>query len=256
MRRDRLLQPGRAILLFSALLVVAACGFGSTGQKAIPPHASQMTATPTTPSVPSTLVHFTTQDHVRLAGLLYGHGGTTAIVCSHMWPSSKADWFASAPWLAAHGYMILAYDFRGLGDSQGQPDFFKLDKDLVAAITFVQSLGAKKIILLGASGGGAITLKVAAEVKVAAVITLSADYFAAAPTQQEILAITAPKLFVSSQHDAYIHDTLQIFTWAKQPKELYLYPGSAHGTNLFETEYRQDLVERIIAFAERYAPLQ
>jgi hypothetical protein len=63
-------------------------------------------------------------------------------------------------------------------------------------------------------------------------------------------------LFVSSQHDAYIHDTLQIFTWAKQPKELYLYPGSAHGTNLFETEYRQDVIERIIVFTDRYAPLQ
>ncbi len=256
MRRDRLLQPGRTILLFLALLVVAACGFGSARQRAMPPHASQMTTTTTPPSVPSTLVHFTTQDHVRLAGLLYGHGGTTAIVCSHMWPSSKADWFDAAPWLAAHGFMILAYDFRGLSDSQGQPDFFKLDKDLIAAIAFVQSLGAKKIVLLGASGGGAITLQVAAEVKVAAVITLSADYFAAAPTQQEVLAITAPKLFVSSQHDAYIHDTLQIFTWAKQPKELYLYPGSAHGTNLFETEYRQDVIERIIVFTDRYAPLQ
>jgi pimeloyl-ACP methyl ester carboxylesterase len=256
MRRDRLLQPGRAILLFLALLVVAACGFGSARQTALPPHSSQMTATPKPPAVPGMLVHFTTQDHVRLAGLLYGHRGTTAIVCSHMWPSSKADWFDAAPWLAAHGFMILAYDFRGLGDSQGQPDFFKLDMDLVAAIAFVQSLGAKKIVLVGASGGGAITLKVAAKVKVAAVITLSADYFAAAPTQQEVLAITAPKLFVSSQNDAYIHDTLQIFTWAKQPKELYLYPGSAHGTNLFGTEYRQDLIERIIAFIDRYAPLQ
>jgi pimeloyl-ACP methyl ester carboxylesterase len=256
MRRGRLLQPGRTILLFLALLVVAACGFGSARQRAMPPHASQMTTTTKHPSVPSTLVHFTTQDHVRLAGLLYGHGGTTAIVCSHMWPSSKADWFDAAPWLAAHGFMILAYDFRGLGDSQGQPDFFKLDKDLVAAIAFVQSLGAKKIVLLGASGGGAITLKVAAQVKVGAVITLSTDYFAAAPTQQEVLAITAPKLFVSSQNDVYIHDTIQIFKWAKQPKELYLYPGSAHGTNLFETEYRQDVIERIIAFTDRYAPLQ
>ena len=256
MRRDRHLQLGRAALLFLALLVVAGCGSGPAQQGAAPTPTSRMPLTPTTIPVPSTLVHFTTQDHVRLAGLLYGHGGTTAIVCSHMWPSSKADWFAAAPWLAARGFLVLAYDFRGLGDSQGQPDFFELDKDLIAAIAFVQSLGAEKVVLLGASGGGAITLKVAAKVRVAAVITLSADYFAAAPTQQEVLAITAPKLFVSSQNDAYIHDTIQIFTWAKQPKELYLYPGSAHGTNLFETEYRQDVIERIIVFTDRYAPLQ
>jgi uncharacterized protein len=255
MLQKRLLQSRIAFLFVLALLMLTACGSGSTQQKVTATPTPQITLTPTTPPVPSKLVHFTTQDHVRLAGLLYGHGGTTALVCSHMWPSSKADWFAAAPWFAAHGFMILAYDFRGLGDSQGQPDFFKLDKDLRAAIAFVQSLGAKKIVLLGASGGGAITLKVAAEVKVAAVITLSADYFAAAPTQQEILAITAPKLFVSSQNDAYIKDTIQIFTWAKQPKELYLYPGSAHGTYLFSTTYGQDLIKRIIAFADAYAPL-
>jgi len=215
-----------------------------------------MTPTPTLPLVPSKLVHFTTQDHVRLAGLLYGHGGTTAIVCSHMWPDSKADWFDAAPWFAARGFLVLAYDFRGLGDSEGQPDFYQLDKDLTAAISFVQGLGAQKIVLLGASGGGAITLKVAAKIQVAAVITLSADYFAAAPTEQEVTAISAPKLFVSSQDDAYIKDTLQMFKDAKQPKALHLYPGSAHGTNLFETEYSQDVIERIIAFATTYAPLQ
>jgi len=173
-----------------------------------------------------------------------------------MWPSSKADWSIAAHWLAARGFMVLAYDFRGLGESEGQPDFFKLDKDLTAAIAFVQSLGAKKIVLLGASGGGAITLKVAAKIKGAAVITISPDYFASAPTTQDVMAITAPKLFVSSQNDAYINETMQIFKDAKQPKELHLYPGSVHGANLFETEYGQDLITRIITFANMYAPLQ
>jgi pimeloyl-ACP methyl ester carboxylesterase len=217
---------------------------------------AQLTVTPTIPPVLSKPVHFTTQDHVRLAGLLYGQGGTTALVCSHMWPASKADWVAAAPWFAAHGFLVLAYDFRGLGDSQGQADFFKLDQDLTAAITFVKTMGAKQIVLVGASGGGAITLKVAARVQVAAVITLSADYFAAAPTRQDVRSIRAPKLFVSSQHDAYITETMQLFEEATQPKELHLYPGTAHGTYLFSTVYGQDLIERIIAFAQKYAPVQ
>jgi hypothetical protein len=70
------------------------------------------------------------------------------------------------------------------------------------------------------------------------------------------VAITAPKLFVSSQNDAYITETMQIFEDAKQPKELHLYPGSVHGANLFETEYGQYLLARIITFANMYAPLQ
>jgi uncharacterized protein len=254
MRQGRLLKPDGTFLALLTLLVLVACSSGSAQQKTVP--TPQITPTPTNPTVPSKLVHFTTEDHVRLAALLYGRGGTTAIVCSHMWPSSKADWSIAAPWLAARGFMVLAYDFRGLGESEGQPDFFKLDKDLTAAIAFVQSLGAKKIVLLGASGGGAITLKVAAKIKVAAVITISPDYFASAPTTQDVMAITAPKLFVSSQNDAYINETMQIFKDAKQPKELHLYPGSVHGANLFETEYGQDLITRIITFANMYAPLQ
>ncbi len=256
MRQYRLLQPGMTRLFVLALLLLTACGSGSTQQRAAPMPAPQMTLTPTIPAVLSKLVHFTTQDHVRLAGLLYGRGGTTAIVCSHMWPDSKADWFAAAPWFAARGFLVLAYDFRGLGDSEGQADFFKLDQDLTAALTFVKNMGAKKIVLLGASGGGAITLKVAARIPVAAVITLSADYFAAAPTRQDVLSIFAPKLFVSSQHDASINNTMQLFAEATQPKELHLYPGMAHGTSLFSTTYGQDLIERIIAFAQKYAPLQ
>jgi alpha-beta hydrolase superfamily lysophospholipase len=256
MRQYRLLQPGMARLFVLALLLLTACGSGSIQQRAAPIPTPQMPLTPTIPPVPSRLVHFTTQDHVRLAGLLYGHGGTTAIVCSHMWPDSKADWFAAAPWFAARGFLVLAYDFRGLGDSEGQADVFKLDKDLTAAITFVKTMGATKIVLLGASGGGAITLKVAARMQVAAVITLSADYFAAAPTRQDVMSILAPKLFVSSQHDAYINNTMQVFEEAKQPKALHLYPGMAHGTYLFSTTFGQDLIERIIAFAQKYAPLQ
>ncbi len=256
MRQYRLLQPGMTRLFVLALLLLTACGSGSTQQRAASMPTPQMTLTPTIPPVLSKLVHFTTQDHVRLAGLLYGHGGTTALVCSHMWPDSKADWFAAAPWFAARGFLVLAYDFRGLGDSEGQADFFKLDQDLTAAITFVKHMGAKKIVLLGASGGGAITLKVAARIQVAAVITLSADYFAAAPTRQDVMSILAPKLFVSSQHDAYITNTMQLFAEAKQPKELHLYPGMAHGTYLFGTTYGQDLIERLITFAQKYAPVQ
>ncbi len=70
------------------------------------------------------------------------------------------------------------------------------------------------------------------------------------------MSILAPKLFVSSQHDAYITNTMQLFAEAKQPKELHLYPGMAHGTYLFGTTYGQDLIERLITFAQKYAPVQ
>jgi len=47
-----------------------------------------------------------------------------------------------------------------------------------------------------------------------------------------------------------------MFQNARPPKALHLYPGSAHGVTIFETGDGQDLIARIIAFANKYAPLQ
>lgn len=200
-------------------------------------------------------MHFTTQDHVQLAGWLFGKGGTTAIICSHELRGTKQDWSEGAPWLAARGYMVLAYDFRGWGDSQGQYDPDKVNRDLLAAMAFVQSHGAKKVILLGASLGADISLMVAASTKVAGVIALSPEYLFGLSNDQ-IKAISAPKLFVNSEGDAFASDTQSMFQNAGQPKDLHLYTGSAHGVAIFDTENGQDLIARILAFANRYAPLQ
>src|SRR6266704_3882251 len=170
MRQYRLRRTGMLFLLFPALFVLAACGSQPPPQQAAP------TPTPTLPEVASALVHFSTMDHVQLGGLLYGKGGRTAIICSHQFPSTKVDWSDSAPWFAARGFMVLAYDFRGRGDSQGQYDPSKEDQDLLAAIAFVHSHGAKQVILLGASMGADISLIVAARTRVAGVIALSPEY--------------------------------------------------------------------------------
>ena len=251
----------RVFLLLPALFIFAACGSAPVQrQTAVPPTPTvtsrpTLTPIPTLPNVPGTPVHFTTQDHVQLAGALYGNGGTTAIICSHEHPGSKADWSDSAPWLAARGFMVLAYDFRGWGESQGQFDASKADRDVFAAIAFVRSQGAKRVILLGASMGADISLIAAAETQVAGVITLSPEYLFGL-NNNEVRAISIPKLFINSVDDGYADDTRQIFQNALPPKELHLYPGSAHGVAIFGTEYGQDLIARIIAFANKYAPLQ
>lgn len=248
-------------LLICTLLLLAACG-----SKAVPQQADAtslptvtptpaITPTPTLPTVSRTEVHFSTQDHVLLDGWLYGRGSSTAIICSHEHPGSKADWSDSAPWFAASGFMVLAYDFRGWGNSQGQFDASKLDKDVLAAIAFVKSKGAKKVMLLGASMGADISLITAAETQVAGVITLSPEYlFGLSDTN--IRAVSAPKLFINSEGDAFATDTQQMYQNAGQPKTLHLYPGNAHGVDIFATDNGQDLIARILTFVNTYAPLQ
>src|SRR5438067_6098763 len=212
-------------LLFPALFIFAACGSASAPQKATPTpspaitRTSTPTQTPTLPRVTSIPVHFTTQDHVQLAGQFYGNGGTTAIICSHEYRGTKDDWSDSAPWFAARGFMVLAYDFRGWGESQGPSDVSKQDKDVFAAIALVHNRGAKRVILLGASMGADISLIVASETPVAGVITLSPEYLFGLSDNQ-IKAISAHKLFINSQDDGFAGDTQQMFQHARPPKAL------------------------------------
>ncbi len=164
MRQHKVRLRKIVFLLLPTLFMLAACGSGSATGKATVTSAPTFiptptpTPAPTMPTVPSVEVHFTTQDHVQLAGVLYGTGGTTALICSHEHPGSKAQWSDSAPWFAARGFMVLAYDFRGWGESGGTFDASQADKDVFAAIAFVHSRGAKKVILLGASMGADISL--------------------------------------------------------------------------------------------------
>ncbi len=249
-----------SLLLIFLLLLLAACSTGAPPQSTVVPTPRPtptlgITPTPTIPAIPSHLVHFLTSDHVQLAGLLYG-SGKTAVICSHELRTSKIIWSDSGipQRLASRGYMVLAYDFRGNGDSAGQFDVSKLDVDLRAAIAFVHQQGATSIVLLGSSMGGTATLKVASSEPVAAVITLSAPQdFGVNVSDTDVKAIHAPKLFVNSQDDTFSSDTVHMYAIANAPKEIHLYPGTAHGTSIFD-EYGNDLTQRITNFVTHYAP--
>jgi dienelactone hydrolase len=243
------------LLLLCSLLAACSSGGGSPQASSTPtPTATPpITPTPTPPTIASQEVHFTTADHIKLAGMLYSKSGTTAIICSHELNSTKAIWQGTVPWFAARGFMVLAYDFRGNGESEGRRDSAQYSQDLLAAITFVKSQGAKKVILLGASMGGSVSLDAACQATVAGVVTLSAP-LKGWVEEKKIPAITAPKLFINSQEDTYAQETQHMFDIAQQPKEIHIYPGSAHGTAIFGTENSRDLIDRIIAFTTKNAP--
>ena len=257
------MRPGtwRTLLLVQALFLFAACSSGTSSHPAsvstplpTPTSGVTITPTPTTPAVPSRLVHFFTADHVQLAGLLFGHG-KTVVVCSHEYRTTKDIWSTSAivSLLVSRGYMVLAYDFRGNGDSGGQSDIYKIAVDLHAAIAFVRQQGATKVVLLGSSMGGTASLNAAASDRVTAVVTLSAPQdFGPGVSDSQLQGINAPKLFVNTQRDAYAQDTQHMYDVSRPPKEIHLYTGSEHGVLIFD--YENDLTQRIFNFITHYAP--
>ena len=63
--------------------------------------------------------------------------------------------------LAAAGYAVLRFDYRGMGDSEGQPrDFQAVSADIAAAITVLQERlpGVKQIVLWGLCDGASAAL--------------------------------------------------------------------------------------------------
>lgn len=248
-RRQRRLRAAVALLVVAATPLSACGGDDDDDPAADEPAAdTSTTAEPTTsePEVPTEDVTFTTSDGVLLAGRFYG-SGTTAIVASHMANSSKADYAGSAPGLASEGFTVFAYDGRGDGDSSpGDPT--QRVQDLLAAVDLVRSRGATKVFLLGASRGGGLALTAAALTPVDGVVTLSA----APPSDgaPSVAAVTAPSLYVNSEDDEFADTTQEMYDAANEPRELQMYPGGDHGTELFRSQ--SDLIDLITTFIREH----
>jgi pimeloyl-ACP methyl ester carboxylesterase len=226
-------------------------------------------ATPTLIATPppiisaSQVVTFTTADGVNLRGTLYGDG-TTAVILSTMGAQRQETWTPFAREIAAHGYLALTYNFRyWVTDTKMQDNLRdKAAEDLRAAVAFARKQGAQRVVLVGASLGALASIKAAGDSQPAAVVIMAAPFgpFPALPSLQvnkaDLQAITAPKLFINTEHDegGFTESTRQMFEAAPDPKELHIYPGSAHGTDLFDTEQAADLTRRLIEFIERNAP--
>ncbi len=242
------------LILVSSLILVAC---GAPPPAAAPPGnlpaAANPAASPAVKEGPRA-VTFVSDDGVTLSGTLYG-SGASAVIFSHMFPTDQTSWAPIAKDLAGRGYLVLTYDFRGYGASQGTKDVSKIDHDLRAAIAFIRAQGAAKLALVGASMGGMATAKVAAVEKPDAVVIMSApqSFAGLVVSDDEVKAITAPKLFIGSEQDGATGTTLHMFDVAPEPKDKHVYPGSGHGTYIFDSQYGADLTQRIIQFIETTA---
>ena len=73
--------------------------------------------------------------------------------------------FRSLIWLPYHGYNLFTFDYRGFGQSGGEPELYGPLDDSIAAIEYVQTRldwQSAPLILIGQSVGGALAIAAAA----------------------------------------------------------------------------------------------
>ncbi|HEX9121959.1 MAG TPA: alpha/beta hydrolase [Actinomycetota bacterium] len=218
---------------------------------------------PATPPPGSRAVTFVSGGGARLAGRLFGDG-RTGVVLSHMLPADQTSWWDFAQELADRGYLVLTYDFSGYcpggdaGCSEGEKDVSRIWRDVVGAVRFITSEGARSVMLVGASMGGTASLVAAAQpgVTVAAIVTLSAPQsieglVADAGT---LTKVTSAKLFVAGNADptGSAEAAEALYDQSPPPKRIEIVTSNDHGTDLLQGNLSGVVTTMILNYLEQY----
>lgn len=248
----------RVIVKVGAVVLLVAVGavlVGCAGSASTTGGTAEVVGTSTGQMVfAGTVVSFTTDDGVTLAGRLFGrqNSGAAGVVLAHMYPADQTSWYDYARRLADEGYVALAFDFRGYGESGGSKQIDQIDRDVAAALREIRAQGVTRVALIGASMGGTAALMVAAREPVQGVITLSAPVeFEGLSAKDAVTKVMAPKLFIGAEDDAGGPAARELGAMAAEPKDVVVFPGSDHGTDLLRGAQRDAVLAHMEEFLAR-----
>ena len=169
--------------------------------------------------------------HVTTDGRIYG-SGEIAVIFSNMDSNNQNEWSSIIELMNSTGCMFITYNYIQYKDDQSPT--------LDSVVSFARNLGVKQIILVGASRGGVASIKVAANSfdkdHIVGVVALSAPVEHEGMVfynSEELSRIRIPKLLVNSESDECVAGTHEMYQLVNYPKELKIYSGGAHGTEIF-----------------------
>jgi len=124
-------------------------------------------------NAPAVKTVLTTSDGIHLAGVRFGSGARGVLLL----PQRDIDfcpWWDYASELVTAGFHVLAIDMRNSGQSETS-DKADYTADAAAGVAELKRAGASRVVLIGASQGGAVALVTAARLadQVAGVVALS-----------------------------------------------------------------------------------
>ena len=198
-------------------------------------------------------VSFPTEDGGVVFADVYGTGDR-GIVLAHGGPFNKESWAKQAQTLAAAGFQVLAFDFRGYGKSRGpgqsDPMSAPLHLDVLAAVRYLRKTGAKTVSVVGGSmgGGAAGDASIASHPgEINRLVLLGAAPNGSAEK------LKSSSLFIVARGDSS-GDGLRLpgiqeqYEKAPGPKELIILDGSAHAQFLFQTDQGERVMREILRF--------
>ena len=166
-------------------------------------------------------VAFQAEDGTKLRGRLWGEG-VVGVVLAHGFSefTGQDDWLPFPGVLAAQGYHVLTFNFRGFCSADGcsgrRMELGSNWVDVIAATKLLASRGAKRIFLIGGSMGGIAVFR-AAETAVedaVGIVSIStpqfpSQYYPDEPpendiTENRLQAVLAPKLFIAGDGDSQL----------------------------------------------------
>lgn len=211
-----------------------------------------------------------TTDGVTIVGDLYRpttspRGGALLL---HMMPATKTSWQAFAKTLTEQGYLVLAIDLRGHGqstnlgpvildyrtfsDAEHQASIADVETAL-AWLTSEHRLQWNQIGLVGASIGANLALEAMAnhhELAWGVLLSPGLDYHGLM-TEPLIVKIMPPQrlYLAASDDDLYSYQTIdQLAQVAPAPVTLKKLSGAGHGTLMFERQpkFQEEVVNWIV----------
>jgi pimeloyl-ACP methyl ester carboxylesterase len=199
------------------------------------------------PCVSGNEVWFRAADGTLLVGHRFGGprpGSRTAVVLGHMSDGDLCTWVPYARVLATKGFFVFPFDFRGHGLSKGRPRYGRLGSDVAAAVRAVRRLGARKVVIGGASLGGIASLVAAPTIRPAADGVFAVSAPAGIPGGLDARPFV-PRLSIPTLYLVAARDRNDSYDFARDARALHaatgtgekrvvVVSGALHGTELVD----------------------
>jgi pimeloyl-ACP methyl ester carboxylesterase len=198
-------------------------------------------------------VSFPTEDGGIVYADVYG-AGERGVVLAHGGQFNKESWAQQAEILAQNGFRVLAFDFRGWGQSRGPQSKSRgdgVEYDVLAAVRYLHATGSKSVSVVGASFGGGAAADASILSKPGEIDRL---VLLAGWTDNPPEKIKGRKLFIVARDDSDGSGDFRLphiranYEKAVDPKELIILDGTAHAQFLFATDQGDRLMREIVRF--------